>query len=240
MIGTIVNTVAVVVGGTAGTLLKKGIKPSYQDTLNKALGAAVFVTGINGVISAMISVGEDGKLASNGELMLIISLVVGAFLGEWLRIDDRLTALSNAVETRFSMAGFAKSFTTGTLIYCIGAMTIIGSINDGLGDPTVLLIKSLLDGVASVVLAATLGPGVIFSAVPVFLIQSAIALMAGVLAPVLQGELLLNICAVGYSLVICIGFNFMGVAKIKTANLLPALLGPVLWYAGNYAVAFFS
>lgn len=209
---------------------EKGVKGSHQDSINKALGVAVLVLGLNGVISSMFTVNADGTLASSGELLLIISLVLGTLAGEALRIDDRLNGLSGLVERRLHLSGFAQSFVNGALIYCVGAMAIIGALNDGLrGDASVLYIKSLLDGISSVVLGATLGPGVIFAALPVLVYQGAISLLAGALEPFLAGELLGQICGVGYCLVLCIGINFLGMTKIKTANMLPALLVPVLW-----------
>ena len=208
MTGTLVNAAAIAAGGCVGLLLKKGVKGSHQDSINKALGVAVLVLGLNGVISSMFTVNADGTLASSGELLLIISLV----------------------ERRLHLSGFAQSFVNGALIYCVGAMAIIGALNDGLrGDASVLYIKSLLDGISSVVLGATLGPGVIFAALPVLVYQGAISLLAGALEPFLAGELLGQICGVGYCLVLCIGINFLGMTKIKTANMLPALLVPVLW-----------
>ena len=186
MTGTLVNAAAIAAGGCVGLLLKKGVKGSHQDSINKALGVAVLVLGLNGVISSMFTVNADGTLASSGELLLIISLVLGTLAGEALRIDDRLNGLSGLVERRLHLSGFAQSFVNGALIYCVGAMAIIGALNDGLrGDASVLYIKSLLDGISSVVLGATL--------------------------------------------VLCIGINFLGMTKIKTANMLPALLVPVLW-----------
>lgn len=156
--------------------------------------------------------------------------MLGTLAGEALRIDDRLNGLSGLVERRLHLSGFAQSFVNGALIYCVGAMAIIGALNDGLrGDASVLYIKSLLDGISSVVLGATLGPGVIFAALPVLVYQGAISLLAGALEPFLAGELLGQICGVGYCLVLCIGINFLGMTKIKTANMLPALLVPVLW-----------
>lgn len=188
MTGTLVNAAAIAAGGCVGLLLKKGVKGSHQDSINKALGVAVLVLGLNGVISSMFTVNADGTLASSGELLLIISLVPGTLAGEALRIDDGLR-----------------------------------------GDASVLYIKSLLDGISSVVLGATLGPGVIFAALPVLVYQGSISLLAGALEPFLAGELLGQICGVGYCLVLCIGINFLGMTKIKTANMLPALLVPVLW-----------
>ena len=234
MTGTLVNAAAIAAGGCVGLLLKKGVKGSHQDSINKALGVAVLVLGLNGVISSMFTVNADGTLASSGELLLIISLVLGTLAGEALRIDDRLNGLSGLVERRLHLSGFAQSFVNGALIYCVGAMAIIGALNDGLrGDASVLYIKSLLDGISSVVLGATLGPGVIFAALPVLVYQGAISLLAGALEPFLAGELLgqtgqFNPTA-KLALVLCIGINFLGMTKIKTANMLPALLVPVLW-----------
>ena len=230
MTGTIVNAAAIIAGSAAGLLARKGIPAHLEDSVHKATGLAVIVIGLNGVITNMISVGEGGTLSSSGELLLVFSLVLGVVCGELLRIDDHLNGLAGMVETKFHLTGFAASFVSGTLIYCVGAMAIIGSLNDGLkGDPSVLFVKSTLDGITSIVLAATMGPGVLFSSIPVFLYQGAITLLAGLLEPVLQGVLLSQICAVGFVLVTCIGINFLGIAKIKTANFLPALLVPPIW-----------
>jgi len=232
MLGTIVNAAAVVAGGSVGLLAKKGIPAHMEDALHKAMGLAVIVIGINGVITNMVTAGADGTLSSSGELLLVFSLVLGVLAGESLQLEERLNGLSDLVEKKLHLTGFAASFVSGTLIYCVGAMAIIGSLNDGLrGDPSVLYVKSTLDGISSIVLGATMGPGVIFSAIPVTLYQGAITLLAGLLEPVLQGDLLRQICAVGYVLVGCIGVNFMGQYHIKTANFLPALFVPPLWTA---------
>ena len=230
MFGTIVNFVAIFAGGLVGLLLKKGIDAKYETALHQAMGMAVMVIGVNGVIANMFTVGDGGALSSSGELLLVISLCLGVLVGERLGIEEHLNGLSGLVEEKFHLTGFAASFVNGTLIYCVGAMAIIGSINDGLrGDSSVLLVKSTLDGISSIVLGATMGPGVIFSAIPVLLYQGAISLLSGVLAPVLQGELLNQICAVGFVLVACIGVNFFDRLHIKVANFLPALLVPPLW-----------
>ncbi len=232
MMGTLVNAAAIVAGGAVGLLAKKGIPERMEDAVHKAMGLAVIVIGINGIAANMLTAGADGSISSGGELLLVFSLVLGVIAGEALRIDDRLNGLSQAVETRLHLTGFAASFVSGTLIYCVGAMAIIGSLNDGLrGDASVLYVKSTLDGISSIVLGATMGPGVIFSAIPVAVYQGGLTLLAGVLEPFLQGELLRQICAVGYVLVGCIGVNFMGRYQIKTANFLPALLVPPLWAA---------
>ena len=234
MFGTIVNAAAIVAGGTVGVLVKKGIPSHLEEALHRAMGLAVIVIGMNGVITNMVTANGDGTLSSSGELLLVFSLVLGVLVGEILRIEEGLNGLSQTVEKKLHLSGFAASFVSGTLIYCVGAMAIIGSINDGLNaDASVLLVKSTLDGISSIVLGATMGPGVIFAAIPVVLYQGSITLLAGVLSPVLQGELLRQICAVGYVLVACIGVNFMSSYHIKTANFLPALLVPPLWAAIN-------
>ena len=231
MIGTIVNAVAIAVGGFVGLLLKKGIKESWTNSVNKAVGIAVLVIGLNGVISNMITVGEGGKLSSSGELLVVISLILGTLIGEILRLDDHMEKLSKGIEKKFAATGFAASFMNATILFCVGAMAIIGSLQDGLtGDHTVLFAKAVLDGVTAIVFGATLGIGVVFSAIPVFVYQGLIALLAGVLSNYLQGELLTQICAVGYAIIIAIGVNFLTKDRIKILNMLPAIFIPVLWF----------
>lgn len=231
MMGTIVNAVAVVAGGLVGVLLGRGMKPSLEEAIHKALGVAVLVLGLNGVISAMFTVSEDGSLSSSGEMLLIVSLVVGMLAGELLRIDDRLARFGGWIERRVGGEGIAASFVSGTLLFCVGAMTIVGALNDGLyGDASTLYAKSMLDGIAAIVFGASMGVGVCLCAIPILLYQGGLTLLAGLLEPYLQGALLDEICMVGYAMVACIGINFISKeAKIKTANLLPALLVPVVW-----------
>ncbi len=228
MIGNLVNFIAIIIGGTIGVVFKRFIKPSFSDGINKALGIAVLIIGINGVICNMISPG-DGVLLSRDELMLVIFLVVGTFIGELLRLDDRLCGFSKAVEQRFNIRGFLGGFVNGTVLFCVGAMAIVGGIGDGLGDSSVLLVKSTLDFTAAIIFGATLGYGVIFSSVPVLLYQGAIALLAGSLKDILVGELLGYICMTGYAIIIAIGFNFIIKDKIKTLNMLPSILVPAVY-----------
>ena len=233
MFGSIVNAVAIVVGSLIGLFLKKGISKRFEESVNKALGLSVMILGLNGIITSMLT-SKDGVLSSDGTLILIISLVVGVLIGETLKIDDRLNSFADKIGKKLGQDNFSVGFVTATLIYCVGAMAIIGSINDGLkGDSNVLLIKSLLDFTSAIILAATLGMGVIFSAVSVFLYQGLLSVTAFWIGPMLTDVLLNQICMVGYTLVLCIGINFLGFTKIKTANFLPAILIPVLIYTGN-------
>jgi len=231
--GTIVNAISIVVGSLIGFFLKKGIDEKYQSGINMALGLSVVIIGVNGIITNCITV-ESNNLVSHYELLIVISLIVGVYIGERLSLQDKLNGMSENIEKKFNLSGFARSFVNGTIIYCVGAMAIIGALNDGLlHDPSVLYIKSILDGITSIILSATMGIGVVFSAIPVLIYQGSITLLANNLQSVLQGELLNQICAIGYILVLCIGLNFMKITKIKTANFLPSLLIPVLWYCIN-------
>lgn len=229
MLGTIVNTAAILAGGALGLLFKKQLNPNLQESLHKVLGLAVFIMGLNGIIGSMFTT-ANGKISSNGELLLVVSLVVGTWVGESLQIEDRLGRLSQTVEQKLRLSGFASGFVAGSILYCVGAMAIVGALNDGLkGDGSILFVKSILDGVSAIILSSTLGIGVLFSAISVFLYQGAISLFSGFIGPALTDTLLDQICMVGYAIVMCIGINFWGITKIRTANMLPAMLIPVLY-----------
>lgn len=230
MTGTLVNAAAVIIGGLIGLILKKGIKEAYTDGINKVLGLSVLIIGLNGVISNMFTV-SDGKLSSSGELLLIVFLVVGTLIGEMLKLDDRFSRFCKGIETKFKSEGFASGFINGTVLFCVGAMSIIGSINDGLtGDSSILLVKSALDFVNAIIFGATLGYGVIFVFIPIIIYQGGISLLAGALSGILQGELLTQICMVGYAIIMAIGLNFILVKKFKTLNMVPALILPVVYH----------
>lgn len=230
MTGTLVNCVAVIIGGFIGLLLKKGIKESYTVSINKALGLAVLIIGMNGVIANMFTV-ENGKLSSSGELLLIVSLVLGTLIGELFRFDEHFGNFCKNIEKRFKAKGFASGFINGTVLFCVGAMSIVGSINDGLtGDSSILFVKSALDGVNAIIFGATLGFGVIFTCVPMLIYQGGISLLAGTLTDILQGELLSQICMVGYAIIMAIGFNFLLEKKFRTLNMVPALILPVAYH----------
>ena len=230
MNGTLVNVIAVIVGGALGCILKKGIKKSIEESLYKALGLAVLIIGLNGVISNMMSVSSSGTISSRNDLLMVISLAVGTLIGEWGSLDRRVESFSNIVENKFSINGFSEGFISASTIFCVGAMAIIGSINDGvLHDSSVLYTKSMLDFTVAMVLASTFGVGVVFSAIPVLIYQGGITLFASYLQGYLVGELLCQVCMVGYCLVMVIGINFIFNTKIKTVNMLPAILIPVIY-----------
>ena len=230
--GTIINAALIILGGIIGLVFKKAVSKEMEVSIHKATGVAVLVIGICGILSSMMKVKDDGSLSSSGELILVVSLALGTFIGELLKLEDRLNKGCRWIESKFKMSNFANGFITSTMIYCVGAMAIVGSINDGLlGDSSTLVTKGILDAITSVVLAASLGYGVLFSAIPSLVYQGGMTLLAGLLENVLLGELLNNICMVGYALVMCIGINFLtnGDRKIKTVNMLPSFLVPVAY-----------
>ena len=230
--GTLINSLLILVGGVIGLVFKKAVSKQMEYSIHKATGVAVLIIGVCGVLSAMLKTGADGSVSSSGELILVISLTLGTFIGELLKLEERLNKGCKWIESKFKMSNFASGFITSTMIYCIGAMAIVGAINDGLlGDSSTLITKGIIDGITSVVLAASLGYGVLFSVIPILLYQGGITLLAGMLDTVLVGELLSNICMVGYALVMCIGINFLtnSEKQIKTVNMLPALLVPVVY-----------
>ena len=230
MTGTLVNCVAVIAGGSIGLIFKKGIKDSYTESVNKSLGLAILIIGLNGVISNMFSV-ADGKISSSGELLLVVYLVIGTLFGEMLKLEQRFNGFCTKIESKFKTGGFASGFVNGTVLFCVGAMAIIGSINDGLqGDSSVLFVKSALDFTTAIIFGATLGFGVIFTFIPLLIYQGGITLLAGSLSGILQGDVLTQLCAVGYSIIMAIGINFIFDKKFKTLNMLPSIFLPVVYH----------
>ena len=228
MLGVIVNVVAVLLGGLVGLLLKKGIPDRFSGAVMTGIGLCVVIIGI------------QGALGGENPIVLIISIVLGVAVGTALQIDRRLHSLGQKIEAKFSPAAssndsageinpkvpIAQGFVTGSLLYCVGAMTIIGSINSGLtGDHSVLFTKSVIDMISAIVLAATLGVGILFSAVTVFLYQGTLVLLAQLLSPLLENEsMLAELTCVGSILIIALGLNIIGVTKIKIADFLPAIV----------------
>lgn len=231
MTGTIVNVVGIIAGTIAGLLLNRGIPEHIKEALLRIEGVVVIVIGFTGMLESMLHVSPEGRVSAGGGMLLFFSMVLGCIAGELLRLEDRLNAFGRAIEARFGARGFARGFVSATLLFTIGAMSIVGAINDGLrGDSQVLLVKSALDGTMSIVLASTFGFGVAFAAIPVLLLQGTISLLAGQLEAVITQALLDPFCMVGYAIVTCIGINFLYKPLIKTANLLPALLVPIIYY----------
>ena len=236
MIGTWVNVGGILLGAVIGVLLGRGIPERIRDSVLQIEGLAILLIGLNGVLGTMLRVDPvTGRISDQGGLLLLVSLVLGDLLGEALRIDERINRWGERVERKLGAQGFSRGFVAASLVFSIGAMSVVGSINDGLrGDTAVLLIKSALDFTTSIILASSLGIGVAFSALPVLLLQGSISLLASSISDLITEPLLEMFCMVGYAIVLSIGLNFLCNTRIKTANLLPALIVPVIYYFVRY------
>lgn len=233
MIGFLINAVAVAIGSVIGLLFRKVVKKEYCDSVLKIMGVAVIIIGALGIIENTIVL-EESKVSFNGTMLLIISLAIGMFVGELFKIDNHLTNFSVMIEKKLKKGNISEGFLGATLIYCVGAMTIVGSLNDTLGDPEMIYIKSLLDGITSIVLASTLGFGVLLSSIAVLVLQGLLTLMFALVGNSLNindhMELIKYLGMVGNAMVLMIGLNFIMTNKIKVANTLPALLIPIIYY----------
>ena len=222
MIGTIVNAIAVLIGGSIGLLLKKGIPAKLSDSIMKGLGLCTLYLGIS------------GSLKGQNSLILIISMVVGVLIGETIDLDDKLNRLGNFVEKKFQKEGSAKvsiaeGFVSASLLFCVGAMAIVGSLQAGMvGDYEMLYNKSMLDGVAAMIFASSLGVGVLFSAACVFVYQGTITLLAQWIAPLLTDVVIAEMTCVGSVIIIGIALNLMGITKLKLMNYVPAVFIPMI------------
>ena len=227
-LGTIINTGAIVVGGILGLLFGKLIKERHRDTLCKTCGVAVLVIGLAGALKGMFSVGENGSISSGGDLLIVGCLALGALLGEIINIEGGFERFGAWLKKKTGNAkdnSFIEGFVSASFTVCIGAMAIVGSINDGIyGDYTILLTKSILDFIIIMVMAASLGKGTIFSAIPVAILQGSVTALSRFIMPIMTDEALLNLSVVGNILIFCVGVNLVWGKKIRVANLLPAII----------------
>ena len=231
-LGTIINVAAIIIGGLGGLLFGKLLKERFQDTLIKALGVCTMFIGINGTLEKMLTI-ADGGLSSNGTMMVIVSMAVGAVLGELVDLDGKLEKFGCWLKIKTGNArdnSFVHGFVTTSLTVCIGAMAIVGAINDGIfGDYSILVAKSALDLVLVMIMTASMGKGCIFSAIPVGLLQGSVTILAKLVEPLMTEGALYNLSMVGSMLIFCVGVNLIWERKIKVANMLPALVIAVVW-----------
>lgn len=222
MLGTIVNSLTIIVGGLIGILIKKGI----PEKLNKSV--------MNAISLAVIYMGISGALKGDNALIIIICMCLGAAIGELIDIDRLLNNLGNYLESKFSKEGVNKvsisqGFVNSSLIFCVGAMAVVGALQSGLsGDNSTLFAKSVLDGVSSIFFAASMGIGVLASSIAVFIYQGLIALAASSISYLLKDIVVTYMTSVGSLLIMAIGLNMLDICKIKVANLLPAMFIPVI------------
>lgn len=221
--GAVVNFFLVIVGGCVGMLLRKGIPERVRDTLMKGMAFCVMYIGISGLFEDNIN-----------PLIVVISTGIGAVLGELIDIDRLVNRLGQKIENRFSRGetGIAEGFVSATLLFCVGAMTVVGSIDSGIsGDNTTLYSKSVIDCISGAVMASAMGAGVPIAAIPVLVIEGGLTLLASFVEPLLTDRIIAHMSVIGSMLIIAIAFNMLdlGKTRIKVMNLLPAVFLPMLF-----------
>ena len=225
MLGTIANTLAIIAGSLLGLLFSRGIADTYKEIILSGIGLSVILIGIK------------SALVSNDLLVVIFSIVLGALCGEFLKIETKLQTIGKYLESRVAAKSsdtksFARGFVTASLVFCVGSMAIVGSLESGLtGNHQTLFAKSVLDGVTSVIFASTMGLGVVFSAVAVFIYQGLITLTAGLMKDLLIPETIAQMTSVGGLLIMAIGLNMLKITTIRVGNLLPAIFLPLAYLA---------
>lgn len=231
-LGTIVNAVAVVAGAVLGMLFHGGLKERFQNIVMKAIGLSVIFIGISGALENMFVVTESG-IETVGTMEMILAMVIGGLLGEWIDIEKRMEQFGEFLKNKVKSKNdplFVEGFVAASLIICIGAMAVVGAIQDGIyQDRTMLYAKAVLDFVIVMVLASTYGKGVAFSAIPLFVYQGLITLCAGMIEPLLNETMLTNLSITGSVLIFGVGLNIGFGKQVKVGNLLPALLLAVLF-----------
>lgn len=225
MLGTVVNALAIIVGSIVGLFFKKGIPKKYNDTVINSLSLAVILIGLLNALKA------------ENILLLIFSLALGSILGEFLRIEDRLEKLGGYIEDKLKGAfpngnnNISKGFVNASLIYCIGAMAIMGALESGLSNNhQTLFAKSIIDGISSIAFTSSLGIGVLFSSVSVFLYQGFITITASFMKQFLITSVITDMSAIGGLLIVAIGLNILEIKKIKVGNMLPAIFIPLVFH----------
>lgn len=236
-LGTFVNAACVLLGGALGFLFGKALKPRYQDIMIAGCGLSTLFIGASGALSRMLVFGADGAIGTAGAMLLVVSLVLGGLLGEVLGIETGIERFGGWLRVRSHSERdprFIDGFTSASFTLCIGAMAIIGPINDALyHDYTLLFTKGILDAIVVMALTASLGKGAVFSVIPLVLLQGGMTLLARGVGPLLTDAALSCLSLVGSVLIFCVGVNLAFGKRVKVANYLPALVIAVAWaYVG--------
>ena len=230
-LGTVINTVAIVAGGMGGALFGKFLKENVQDTLTKVCGVSTLFIAITGALEQMLTI-ENGVIVSGGAMLVIGCLTIGAVMGELLNLEGAFERFGEWLKQKTGNAKdkrFVDAFVTASLTVCIGAMAIVGSIEDGItGDYSILATKAVLDFIIIMVMSCSMGRGAVFSAIPVAVLQGSITALAGLVRPVMTEAALANLSMVGNVLIFCVGINLVWGKKVRVANLLPAIVIAVI------------
>ena len=230
--GTVINAAAIVVGGLLGLLFGRFIKETVQDALTKICGISTLFIGIAGALEGMLRV-ENGQILSQGGLLTVGCLALGTLAGELLGIEKAFEKFGTWLKEKTGNQGdksFVGAFVTASLTVCIGAMAIVGSIEDGLtGDYSILATKAVLDLIIILVMTCALGKGCLFSAIPVAVLQGGVTLLAGLLKPIMTETALGNLSMIGSVLIFCVGVNLVWGKKLRVANMLPAVVFAVVF-----------
>ncbi len=230
--GTIINALAIVMGTLVGMIFKKRLPKDLQKPILMVMGIAITGLSLGWFMSDFLIL-DNGSIATQNELLVIISLVIGTIIGETLDIDGKLRRFASNLESRYQLPPIAQGFISGTMIFCIGALAILGAIQDGIhGDISILGIKSVLDFITSMMLASVFGIGVAFAAVSVLIYQGLITLGAMALGMFLTDPMIVGMSMVGNLMLVAMGINFMELKKepFKVANMLPGLLVPLVYF----------
>lgn len=231
-LGTVINVAAILLGGLIGMIFGNFMKDELQKAIMRSTGICIMFIGVSGALEKIMSV-SDGKLVSGGTLMMIVSFAVGTLIGEIIDIDQRIALLGEWLKKKTGNAkdpGFVEGFFTASVTVSVGAMTVVGSLEDGIfGDYSILLIKSLLDFIIIIVMTSSMGKGCIFSALPVAVTQGLFTLLAKLIQPIMTEPALHNLSLTGSILIFCVGLNLLRKNSVKVANMLPAIFISVLW-----------
>lgn len=232
-IGVLANVLGIVSGGLLGLGCGRLISERFQKAIMMACAVAVIFLGLTGTVKEMLQIGADGGVTLVGTNCMLASLIGGAVIGEAIDLEDRMERFGHWLQQKTGSGGdtrFVEGFVTASLTVCIGAMAVIGSINDRLlSDPSVLFAKTVIDAVIVMIMTSALGKGCIFSAISVGIFQGIIFLLAGFLEPIMTPAALKSLSAVGNILIFCVGTNLFGLPHVRIANLLPALVIAVVW-----------
>ena len=230
-LGTIINTAAIVAGGAGGALFGRFLKENVQDSLTVCCGVSTLFIAVTGALEQMLSV-ENGAIVSHGAMLVILCLTIGAVIGELLNLEGAFERFGEWLKQKTGNAKdkrFVDAFVTASLTVCIGAMAIVGSIEDGItGDYSILATKAVLDFIIIMVMSCSMGRGAVFSAIPVAIFQGSITALAGLVRPLMTESALGNLSMVGNVLIFCVGINLVWGKKVRVANLLPAIVIAVI------------